>query len=396
LQKAFNKSPTILEFDNLLQINQLQKELDIVQNSGLQISFTGNYHFTPYFNNSSGLITTTPDPNAIGYDIALTDGGLYSAQVNFSKNIFNSLLLDILDEQNTIQSNVYSYDVLLEKHNLEKQITEQYLNTLQSLLQINLSEEVLSNLESQLNMTGKLVENGYVKEQDFLLLKVECKNQKISADELRQQYQTNLYQLYALCGINDAQIVKIDSINLKLINTPSISNFYNKYYFDSVSNINQQRIFETKYRPQFEIFFNAGLNAVELKNIQRKFGFSAGLNFSYPIFDGNQKDITRQQRLLNQKTINENKEYFLNIIENQRRNSDSRITTLENNLKNFKEQIKEYGTIIEIEKNQLQHGNITMIEYLTLLKNFIEIRKNLIITEINYQIEINNHNYWNW
>jgi outer membrane protein TolC len=190
--------------------------------------------------------------------------------------------------------------------------------------------------------------------------------------------------------------VKIDSINLKLIEAPSLSNFYNKYYLDSVSNINQQRIFETKYRPQFEVFFNTGLNAVELKNIQRKFGFSAGINFSYPIFDGNQKDITRQQRILGQKTINDNKEYFQKIVENQRHSSKSRITTLENNLKNLKEQIEEYRTVIEIEKNQLQRGNITMIEYLTLLKNFIEIRKNLIITEINYKIEINNYNYWNW
>ncbi len=37
-----------------------------------------------------------------------------------------------------------------------------------------------------------------------------------------------------------------------------------------------------------------------------------------------------------------------------------------------------------------------MINYLTEVKNYIELQKNKISTEINHQLEKANYNYWNW
>jgi hypothetical protein len=51
---------------------------------------------------------------------------------------------------------------------------------------------------------------------------------------------------------------------------------------------------------------------------------------------------------------------------------------------------------MDISINGLQKGDISMIEYLTLLRNFIDLKKSKIDKEINYQTEINNYNYWNW
>ena len=60
---------------------------------------TGDYLFAPYFNNNGNLITTNPDPNAIGYDVGITNGGLYSALINVDKNIFNGHLLNALNDK---------------------------------------------------------------------------------------------------------------------------------------------------------------------------------------------------------------------------------------------------------------------------------------------------------
>jgi outer membrane protein TolC len=163
-----------------------------------------------------------------------------------------------------------------------------------------------------------------------------------------------------------------------------------------LNSVNQQQIFETKYQPQVGIFFNAGLNAIELDNIQRKLGLSAGINFSLPILDGGQKDITRQQTAIAEKTLGDYKNYQAHNIYLQLKNTEERINSLKKNLSDMEEQIKDYNNILIISKKQLREGNLSMVEYLTLLRNYFDLQKSMINNRISYQAEINNYNYWNW
>ncbi len=397
INKALDNSPAIKNYNNLFLINDLQRKLDEAQNSSFQVSLTGNYLFAPYFNNNGKLISTNPDPEAIGYDIGITNGGLYSAQINVEKNIFNGSLLDALKQQRLTINKSYENKSDEEKHTLKKEVADQYLNTLQELLLYNLSQKIVSNLTNQLSIAGNQVQNGYVKAQDYLLLKVELTTEQIDLNETRQNYNSGLLQLYSLCGIKDTQIVKIDSVEFEQnITKPGNSNFLTKFYLDSLNAANQQQIFETKYQPQIGLFFNTGLNAVELENIQRKFGLSAGINFALPILDGGQKDITRQQTTIVEKSLTDYKNYLAQNISLQQKNSQDRINFLKKNLDDIKEQIKDYDVLLNISKKQLNEGNLSMVEYLTLLKNYFDLQKKQINTLINYQIEINNYNYWNY
>ena len=397
LNKALNNSPVLKDYQNSSQINNLQLKLNEAENSAFKVSLTGNYLFAPYFNNNGHILSINPDPKAIGYDAGITNGGLYSAQVNLEKNIFNGGLLDALKQQQLTFGKSYESKSDELKHALKKEVTDQYLSTLQSLLLYNFSEEIVSNLKDQLSITGDLVQNGYTKAQDYLLLKVELKTQQISLNETWQNYKSGLMQLYSLCGIKDTEIVKIDSVDLELIGGKvNQSNFLTKFYLDSLNAVNQQQIFETKYQPQVGIFFNAGLNAVELDNIQRKLGLSAGINFSLPILDGGQKDITRQQTAIAEKTFGDYKNYQSHNLYIQLKNTEERINSLKKNLSDMEEQIKDYNNILIISKKQLREGNLSMVEYLTLLRNYIDLQKSMINNRISYQVEINNYNYWNW
>lgn len=396
INKAENNSPAIKDYTNQYLINNLQKNLDVAQNSAFQVYLSGGYLFVPYFNNDGVLITSNPGPNAIGYDAGLTNGGLYSAQINVQKNIFNGVLLDALNDQKLIHGKSYENKSNEEKHNVQKQVTDLYLNTLQYLLLYNASSEIKNNLNDQLNISGDLVARGFLKAQDYLLLKIEFKSQQIDEEQTWQNYKSSLSQLYSYCGIKDTQTVMIDSVNLNLLPSVSGSNFLTQYYLDSLDAENQQKIFEAKYSPQVSLFFNAGLNAVEVNDIQRKFGLSAGINFSMPILDGNQKDITRQQSYLSEQTLLQYKDYLAGNISAKRTDSGSRIKSLKKNLDDLNSQIGDYKKLLNISERQLQQGNLSMIDYLVLLKNYIDIRKNNITAEINYQLEISNYIYWNW
>lgn len=396
ISKAQNNSPAIKDYTNQYLINNLQSRLDKAQNSAFQVYLSGGYLFAPYFNNNGVLTSPNPSPNAIGYDASITNGGLYSAQINVDKNIFNGYLLDALNSQRLIHSKSFENKSTEEKHDIQKQVTDNYLNALQYLLLYRASEEIENILNNQLKISGNLVSQGLVKAQDYLLLKIELKTQQIELDQTWQNYKSSLSQLYSFCGIIDTQIVMLDTVSLSIPGFVSGSKFLTQYYLDSLETENQQKLFEAKYSPQVNLFFNTGLNAVELSGIQRKFGLSAGVNFSLPILDGSQKDITRQQSYLSEQTIAQYKNFSAGNITAKRADSESRIKSLKKNLNDLNNQINDYKTLLDISKKQLQQGNLTMIEYLTLIKNYIELRKNNISAEINYQLEISNYIYWNW
>jgi outer membrane protein TolC len=397
VNKAFSNSPLLKDYQNLGQINNLQFQFDEAQNSAFQVSLTANYLFAPYFNNNGKLLSTNPDPNAIGYDASITNGGLYSTQINFEKNIFNGGLMNALKLQRSTLNKSYENRSVEEKHVLKKDITDQYLSALQNQLLLGLSTDIVNNLKDQLSITGKQVQNGYAKAQDYLLLKVEFTTQQINLNEARQNYKNSLMQLNALCGIKDTSIVRIDSVNLMQNEVrEGSSNFLRKYFLDSLSTAYQQDLFETKYQPQVDLFFNAGLNAVELDNIQRKLGISAGINFSLPLLDGGQRDITRQQNTIAERTLGDYKNYLSRNIFIQRKNTTEKISTLKNNLTKMESQLKDYNNLLDISRNQLEEGNMSMIDYLSLFRNYFDLEQKHITTLINYQMEINNYNYWNW
>jgi len=396
LNTGYENSPLLKDYNNQKSINQLQNDLNSAQNSAFNVYLSADYLFAPYFNNNGELISTNPSPDAIGYDAGITNGGLYSAQLNVEKNIFNGAVLDAYASQTSVKNEADQFNFELEKHKLTKAITDQYLTAYQSYLEYNLSKEIVDILKRQLSIISELAKKGYEKAQNFLLLKVEMQNQKVNLSEAYQNYKSEILQLNSLCGIKDTQYVIIDSVSLNLSNSKNKHQFNQKFYLDSLSLNAQQSVFETKYSPRLKLFANTGLNAVEIDGIQKKFGFSAGLNFSLPLFDGGQKSIKQQQNEIAKETIGNYKNYSSNNLKLQRDNSLAKINSLRKNIDELNTQIKDYKQLLKISLEQLESGGISMIDYLTMLRNFIDIRKIKIEKEISYQMEINNYNYWNW
>ncbi len=396
LSRAMAHAPALQEYANAAAGNRLQQKINRAENAASQLSLSGNFLLTPYFNNHGRLVTTEPAPEAVGYDVALFDGGLYSAQLNLERSLLNGAKLGVLDRQIAIQGDNLRYGLELEKHALRKEVIDRYLTAWQALLLARLADETTVNLEQQLRLTGGLVQQGLARTQDQLLLKVEYQTQAIARADARQEYRASLYALNTLAGLQDTVVVEIDSLILELMPPPSASRFSEKFVLDSLILGNKQEEFETRYQPALSVFLNAGLNAVTLRNISRKFGTAAGLSLNWPIYDGRQKSLTRQQTTLQQNSLRAWRRFSDRTLAMQVNESRSRIRTLQGNLLTYARQLEDFRQLLQLSSRQLEQGQVTMLEHLTLLRQYIDLRKDKISAELECQREINTCNYWNW
>lgn len=396
LQSAYTNSPQINQYRNSAARAQLEKQLIDAENSAPQLSLSANYLFAPYFNNPGGLLSANPAPDAVGYDVGITNGGLYSAQFNAEKNIFNGPIVTALNNEASARERSALNDIAAARHEIEKQVIDQYLTTLLSLQVYRLEEEAIRYLKEEETITAQLYSRGLIKQTDRLLLEIEIDNRQSDLSNLHAEYKTDLSQLYNLCGITDTGEVAVDTVHLTVAPIADSVHFEKKFELDSIAAVNMQVVSENKYQPQVSLFFNTGLNAVELTGLQRKVGFSAGINFSYPLYDGGQRSITRQQNELSLQTISFYRKSTLLQVENNRAAALSRIDVQRQNLENLHEQMKKYSTVLDISEQELQQGLISVVDYLTMVRNFIELKKKLVTAENNYQSTINDYNYWNW
>lgn len=394
LEKGFTNSPKISELKNNSAFNNLDYQQKIAEADAIHSDITANYLFAPYFTSNGIVVTQNPSNKAVGYDVGISNGGLYSAQLNFTKNIFNGNLIDDLSRRTKLNNELNNYQLELEKKNLHKTITQQYLSTYKFQKEYQLSKEILENLNKQMEVMKSQVSKGYLSAENYLLLQVEKENQLNSIRENQTKFINSLKDLKSICGIKDTTTYQLESVNLE-VSKDHRFNFLEKYSLDSLSNVNDQKLFESKYSPQVDVFFNTGLNAVDVNNIQRKFGISAGINFRLPLFDGGQNDLEIQKKDILIKNIEAYKKSSALNINSEREKSFKRIEQFDQRLQSINKQINDYKKIIDISASRLTNGDLSMIEYITILKNYIELRKSKIGTEIDRLIEINNFNYWN-
>ena len=396
LDSAARNNPSLKENTNLVRISEIDKSLIERQFVYPQVSLTSNYLFSPYFNNNGKLITANPDPNAVGYDIGITNGGLYSAMINVDKNIFNGGTIDAYRNQSDLKIQSSKNANTLLKHNLIRDVTEQYLNTIKWQQYSEIEKTLYDTIKTQLNLTEVLVKKGLAKQSDFLLLRIEVDNERLAFEQARSEFKKNLLELNSLCGISDTNSVTLESADLSYGDLNSNSNFLKQFALDSLSIDNQQKIFETKYAPQVNLFFNTGLNAVELDGIQRKFGLSAGINFSLPLYDGSQKNLTQQQTEISLKSINGYKQNQVVTLLNKTAQTRGEIDLYKKNLKNITGQINSYEELLKLARAEFAQGQRTMTDYIILIRNYLEMKRNLVETENSLQQAINQYNYWNW
>ena len=93
---------------------------------------------------------------------------------------------------------------------------------------------------------------------------------------------------------------------------------------------------------------------------------------------------------INRQSIAEYRRFAKNSVELKRRNLERHIQSLQKNLSNLKSQVNDYQQLLEISDGQLRQGNISMIDYLTLLSGFIDLKE----LQINFAMDIRKIQPW--
>ncbi len=396
--KATANTPTLLDNNNLQQVGQLQNNLILAQNRSFQINFTSEILVAPYFDNYGKAVdvTTNPSTNAFGYDVGITNGGLYSAQINVTKNLFNQSSIDNLLFQNKIKNEAILISSEEIAHNLQKNITELYITTYQLQLQEEFTKEILADLENRLKVVELLVKRAILMESDYLLLQLDIERKKLELKQIQINFKMSIAQLYSLSGLKLESVNKLDEPTISSFKNPTQFFYAKKFENDSLQVLADQQVFNNQYKPQLTVYGNTGLNAVELNNIEHRIGASAGLRLVIPIYDGKQRKLNEMQNNFKKQSLEFYRKNSQIQMENNLESIKQQIVALDENMELMDNQLQKQKNILEIYKGKLVQGQVSIVDYLNVVQNYKQNVSAKLQMQTNHWLLQNQYNFINW
>jgi outer membrane protein TolC len=227
-------------------------------------------------------------------------------------------------------------------------------------------------------------------------MQIELENYRIEYQDFIAQYQNNLADLNLLCGINDTTLVEIEEVNYTLKpDTVLQSQFLAGYKLDSLNLEAELFVFDQKYKPQVSLFANAGMNAIYVPSFNR-FGFAAGVNFSWNIFDGNQKKIVHDKSFISMQTLEFEKQYFVRQHNINKNKYLIQIESVNSRLEIVTRQLEKYRELLELYAFQLSQAQVSVMDYKNLVRDISAKKQESLLLEMQNQALINSYNYWNF
>ncbi len=399
IQSAKDNSPLIK--DNVNQSEATKIEVERLKSfyTKPQVGITANYIFSPVVSQDNGkttLLLNPENPNKyFGQETGLTNGGLYQALIGVNQPLFMQSKFKVVAGEAMISTKVNDNNIRLTNFELEKIITDQYLLCLQDLNRIKFLNKYIALLNEQKDLVAKLVNGSVFKLSDVTLLNIEIQSQLIVLQTLQASYKKNLMDMNTIAGVIDTAYHELTATTVQLSATNNTSSFIQKYSLDSSILIAQQKVFELRYKPQWNVFANGGLNASYISTLPRRIGVTAGITYTKTLFDGRQKEINQRRTAALLKTSQAYKENFINQNATRRNNLLEQIKAIDQRGNLTGEQVKEYDKLLGYYKQELIRGQLSVINYVNTIKSAIALENDFITMETNRQLLINTYNYWN-
>ncbi len=398
LKTAQQTNDSLYSTSILQKITLLQEQMIVAQNKAPQLEAVANVVVAPYFNNNGKVIdiTTNPSPNAFGYDVGVTNGGLYAAQLKVTQQLFNQAIVNnlIFRQKVKMDSLALSYDEIY--HNLKNNIARLYVTAYGYQMQEELNEGLISDLETRLKVIEVLVKNGILLQSDYLLVQVNIDQTKINLEQIRNNQRETLRQLYALSALPLDEIAKLQFPGLVI--TPTKDDFFyqKRFHTDSLQVEADRQVFNNQYKPKISAYVDGGLNAIQIPNIYHKIGASVGLQFNLPIYDGHQKWINEQKSRFRQENLLHSLQKEKKVKEVNLRSLLDQIAAQDDNLALMRQQLKRQEALRDIYKEKLFKGQVSVIDYLNVIQNYRTAENVGIQMQTNLWLLRNQYNYINW
>ena len=338
----------LVELD-MEQINKIYSRPEITLDAGIL--------FAPILARFSGSdkfkLVSKDVPDYVGYDQAATDGGQYQATISVKQGLFNGKKVETFRDKTEIQKKISVNNIELTEHELENAVRHQYLLCLKSSRQAENNLELMHEVDAEVGLMEKLVQNAIYKQSDLKLLRITRQNYEQAYETYLAEYHDNLYNLNHLCGIEEGADVEIEPLELRLNPESQIpSRFMTSFYLDSLLIVADRKINELKYLPQVSVFANAGQNAVYLPGLNR-FGFSTGATFSLTLYDGKQRKTEQHKSEINLETLQFNKRQNLTSVGIQKKFTLDKLQSLDKRILLSDNQLREYADLLDMYKKLL-------------------------------------------
>ncbi|SKB74133.1 TolC family protein [Macellibacteroides fermentans] len=400
IEYAKENSPLINDYKNQYKVSEYEVQRLKAFYTQSKLEVNGNLLFVPIVSKDNGntRFQLTPQ-NAVdyyGYDQGVSSGNL-QAGLTWTQPLFASSSYKAAHQQALVTKDINLNNIQLQGHELQRLVTDQYILCLLDKQKIAFADSILIILNEQENVIQKLAQSAIMKQSDYNLIKIEKAGYKESKRNYEQSYQTHLLDLNILCGIKDTSIISLEEIKLDLNTLTDNSRFLEKYKLDSLNLIARQTVSEIQYKPRINLFVDGGLRTSQYNSTAfNHFGMSAGITFAWTLFDGRQRKITRNQTNAELNTVSFYRENF--IVQNNLRTRQylSELKGYDDRSNIMQQQLTSYIQVLADYNREIQKGQLSVINYITVLKNRTQVAENYYLLRANRLLLINAYNYYNW
>lgn len=331
-----------------------------------------------------------------GYDLGESSSHLHGG-ITWSLPLLGRSALRVAREQFSARKEKNSHLARMERHQLERTVTEQYLLCLQDQTDRQYADSISCLLRQQMTVMERLAGSGLLKTSDLDLMHIELQAQEERAAAARQAYRSHLSELHLLCGMGQDTTHVLVQARLEMrARLEGESLFARQFRLDSLEESLAMKAYRQQYRPRLNLFANGGLQVSTWDRWYRHFGVSAGLTFSWTLHDGHQMRWQQRQaeaRLGTLSAYRDHAEYQHRMRTEQCvkevKGFDERALALER-------QVREYDQVLDAYAREVREGQVSVLDYLTVLRNKTEAERQYRLLMTNRQLAIAAFNYWNW
>jgi len=376
-------SPVLKDIANQVNSNTVDSML-IKAGQKPQVSFNGLLYYAPVI-------------NGIGYSEVITNISNISSQAYVTQRIFNQKTIEAQYSKSSLQNQSLRISYKISENDLRKAITLQYLAACSVSNNLSFNRELLKSSIEEKRILVQLVEKGLYRLVDYSSFLVELKGQELLLNDLLIQYQKEVSALNILCGLPDTAYEQLALPDIKL-NSPvneANSPFLTRFVIDSLKILNEKLLIDRNYKPSVNWFSDAGVVNNIPREISKNIGFSVGLNLSVPIYDGQQRKLNYEKLKIAENSRTNYAGFFQQQFNQQLQQLYKELKMTEEIIPQIIEQIDLEESVIKQQKSLINTANVSITDYVTTLKNYINIKRSLNQYQLKILQTITEINYWN-